>query len=91
LIDGVLKEHAPQDDGSQVNPDELKKDLKMLKAMIEMSQVAAIDVFKRVAPKLRQLYGPKTEELKMALADFDWDGAGELLNSMWSDEGEQID
>ncbi|MCE5287262.1 MAG: response regulator [Pelosinus sp.] len=90
-IDSVLTEYAPQEYSGEVNSDEFNKDVKMLKAMIEMSQVAAIDVFKRIAPELRQLYGPETEELKTALADFDWEHAGELLNSMRSDAGEPSD
>jgi signal transduction histidine kinase/DNA-binding response OmpR family regulator len=87
-LDSVLTVHARQAACRQVNSAEFSKDVKMLKTMIEMSQVAAIDVFKRLAPELRQLYGPKTEELKAALADFAWDRAGELLNSMRGDEGE---
>jgi HPt (histidine-containing phosphotransfer) domain-containing protein len=90
-IDSILTERVRQDDCGEVHLAQFNKDVKILKYMIEMNQVSAIDVFKRIEPELRQLYGPKAEELKTVLMDFAWDYAEELLNSMWSDEGEPID
>ena len=61
----------------------LEEKLKVLASMVEKNQVEAFDLFKEISQQLKQLYGQDVlEKLNSAIISFDWDHAGELLNSI---------
>lgn len=88
-IGTALKELNAKIDQTLVNPPEINEKLNVLKDRIELNQVDALDMFKELSHQIKEQYGLKQlEALKGALENFDWDYAGELLNSMRGGECE---